>query len=41
MKTKLQKKIEKMTTKKVHMISAVTKFGLDDLLSAIWNELGN
>ena len=37
---KLLKKIEKITKKKVHIISAVTKFGLDDLLSSIWNELG-
>ena len=37
---KLLNKIEKITMKKVHIISAVTKFGLDDLLSSIWNELG-
>ena len=37
---KLLNKIEKLTMKKVHIISAVTKFGLDDLLSSIWNELG-
>ena len=37
---KLLNKIEKLTCKKVHIISAVTKFGLDDLLSSIWNELG-
>ena len=37
---KLLNKIEKLTRKKVHIISAVTKFGLDDLLSSIWNELG-
>ena len=36
----LLNKIEKLTMKKVHIISAVTKFGLDDLLSSIWNELG-
>ena len=37
---KLLHKIEKLTKKKVHIISAVMKFGLDDLLSSIWNELG-
>ena len=37
---KLLNKIENLTGKKVHIISAVTKFGLDDLLSSIWNELG-
>ena len=36
----LLNKIEKLTRKKVHIISAVTKFGLDGLLSSIWNELG-
>ena len=29
---KLLNKIEKLTEKKVHLISAVTKFGLDNLL---------
>ena len=37
---KLLGTIEKLTGKKVHIISAVTKFGLDNLLSSIWNELG-
>ena len=37
---RLLNKIEKLTGKKVHIISAVTKFGLDSLLSSIWNELG-
>ena len=37
---KLLNKIEKLTGKKVHLISALTKFGLDHLLSSIWNELG-
>ena len=32
--------IEILTMKKVLIISAVTKFGLDFLLSSIWNELG-
>ena len=38
---KLLNKIEKLTEKKVHIISAVTKSGLDGLLSSIWNELGD
>ncbi len=37
---KLLNKIEKLTGKKAYKISAVTKFGLDELLSSIWNELG-
>jgi len=37
---KLLDKIEQLTGKNVHVISAVTRFGLDDLLSSIWNELG-
>ena len=37
---KLLNKIEQLTGKKVHVISAVTRFGLDYLLSSIWNELG-
>ena len=37
---KLQNKIEKFTERKVHVISAVMKFGLEKLLSSIWDELG-
>ena len=37
---KLVDKIEQLTVKTPHVISAVTRFGLDDLLSSIWNELG-
>ncbi len=37
---KLLKKVEQFTGKKVHIISAVMKFGLDNLLTSIWNELG-
>jgi GTP-binding protein len=37
---KLLNTIEQLTEKKVYVISAVTRFGLDDLLSSIWNELG-
>ena len=37
---KLVDKMEQLTGKNVHLISAVTRFGLDDLLSSIWNELG-
>jgi len=36
----LLNKIEQLTGKKVHVISAITKFGLDDLLGSIWKELG-
>ena len=36
----LVNELEKLTLKKVHIISAITKFGLDDLLSSIWEELG-
>ena len=37
---KLLNKIEQLTGNNVHIISAVTRFGLDNLLSSIWNELG-
>jgi len=37
---KLLNEIEQVTGKKAHVISAVMKFGLDKLLSSIWNELG-
>ena len=37
---KLLNKIEQLTGKNVHVISAVTRFGLENLLSSIWNELG-
>ena len=37
---KLANKIDELTGKKVHIISSVTKFGLNDLLSSIWSELG-
>ena len=37
---KILNRIQKLTRKKVHIISAVTKFGLDGLLRSIWNELG-
>ena len=36
----LLNQIEKLTGKKVHVISAAMKFGLDQLLNSIWNELG-
>tara|TARA_Y100001968_G_scaffold157750_1_gene144109 strand:+ start:1656 stop:1997 length:342 start_codon:yes stop_codon:yes gene_type:complete len=36
----LSNKIEEKTGKKVYVISAVMKSGLDILLSTIWNELG-
>ena len=38
--TQTMQLIEHLTEKKVHVISAITKFGLDGLLSSIWNELG-
>jgi len=38
---KLINEIQKLTRKKVFVISAVMKFGLEKLLSSIWNELGD
>jgi len=36
----LLNQIEELTGKKPHVISAAMKFGLDKLMSSIWNELG-
>jgi len=36
---KLLNQFEKLTGKKIHVISALTKYGLDVLLGSIWNEL--